>query len=73
VTNGEGRRTARLTELKTRLEHQLAEFEKQYAMQTPVFCARFERGEMGDAADFVEWSATDEMVRNLGKRLATLR
>lgn len=66
------RETSRLTELKTRLEHQLAEFEKQYAMQTSVFCARFERGEMGDATDFVEWSATDEMVRNLDKRLALL-
>jgi hypothetical protein len=67
------RETARLLELKTRLEQQLAEFEQQYAMQTPAFYARFERGELGDATDFVEWSATHEMVGNLNERLALLR
>jgi len=67
------RETARLTELKTRLEQQLGEFGKQYAMKTPDFYARFERGELGDAADFVEWSATCEMAGNLDKRLMLLR
>jgi hypothetical protein len=67
------RETARLTDLKTRLEQQLSEFERQYAMKTPDFYARFERGELGDAVDFVEWSATYEMVDNLNKRLALLQ
>ena len=67
------REAARLTDLKERLERQLAEFEKQYAMKTPVFYARFERGELGDVIDFVEWSATFEMVANLNKRLALLQ
>ncbi len=67
------RETARLTELKTRLEHQLSEFEQQYAIKSPDFYARFERGELGDSADFVEWSATCAMVENLNKRLALLK
>lgn len=67
------RETARLLEIKSRLEQQLREFEQQYAMPTSTFYARFERGELGDATDFVEWSATYEMVENLNKRLALLR
>lgn len=67
------RETTRLTELKTRLEQQLGEFEKQHAMKTPDFYARFERGELGDTTDFVEWSATYEMVENLNKQLALLQ
>ena len=67
------RETARLTELKTRLEQQLGEFEKQRTMKTPDFYVQFERGELGDAADFVEWSATCEMVAESNKRLALLQ
>ncbi len=67
------RETMRLIELKTRLEQQLAEFEKQYTMKSSDFNARFERGELGDAMNFVEWSATLEMVANLNKRLALLQ
>lgn len=60
-------KAARLA-LRTRLEQQLGEFEKKYAMKTPDFYARFERGELGDATDFVEWSATFEMLENLRKQ-----
>jgi hypothetical protein len=67
------RETMRLIELKTRLEQQLAEFEKQYTMKSSDFNARFERGELGDAMNFVEWSATLEMVANLNKRLTLLQ
>ena len=30
---------------------------------------KFERGELGDAMDFVEWSATYEMVKRLERQL----
>ncbi len=58
-------------ELRTRLEQQLANFERQYARESGDFYARFERGELGDAADFVEWSATYEMAAELNKHLAS--
>lgn len=58
-------------ELRTRLEQQLANFERQYAMESGDFYARFERGDLEDAADFVEWSATFEMLGNLRKQLGT--
>jgi len=61
-----------LTEQRTRLQTQLAEFERQYNLASDEFYARFERGELGDATDFVEWSATYEMIHNLEDRLAVL-
>ncbi|CAG0941895.1 hypothetical protein ANRL1_00736 [Anaerolineae bacterium] len=67
------REVTRLVELKSRLEQQLFQFENQHAIKSPEFHARFERGEMGDTMDFVEWSATYEMVVNLNKRLALLQ
>ena len=66
------RETARLTKLKTHLEQQLKDYEKQYAIESAQFHARFERGEMGDGTDFVEWSATYEMLEGLNRRLALL-
>lgn len=52
-------------ELRARLKQQLADFEKQYAMESVDFYEQFEHGDLGDAADFVEWSATYEMLKNL--------
>jgi hypothetical protein len=48
-----------------RLRDQLAVFENRYGLTTPEFYERFEHGEMGDDADFFEWSATWEMVQDL--------
>ncbi len=66
------RETTRLTEMRTRLEIQQGEFETRHGMKSADFYERFERGELGDAMDFVEWSATYEMIANLDKRLAFL-
>jgi len=56
-----------------RLRDQLAVFEDRYGLSTPEFYERFERGEMGDDADFFEWSATWEMVRELKGELELLQ
>ena len=66
------REVTHLTEQKTRLQTQLTEFEQQYDLASDEFYTRFERGELGDATDFVEWSATYEMIQNLEDRLAVL-
>jgi len=55
----------RLTSQQARLEQQLAEFERRYSISSKEFHEKFERGELGDAMDFVEWSATYEMAANL--------
>jgi len=62
----------RMRELKARLLEQLTAFEKNHALDTPTFYSRYEKGEMGDAIDFVEWSATWEMLLNLDKRITLL-
>jgi len=66
------REIANIANQKAHLEAQLAEFERQYDQSSEHFYERFERGELGDDADFVEWSATFEMVQNLQRRLDVL-
>jgi hypothetical protein len=62
----------RLRELKATLHSQLTEFEKKYGISTEIFGERFERGEMGDDMDSIEWSATTEMLRNVENHLSLL-
>jgi len=66
------RETSRLISQKARLEQQLAEFERKYSLDSEEFYEKFERGELGDTMDFVEWSATYEMVTNLRRQLSIL-
>jgi hypothetical protein len=56
----------------TRLQQQLVAFEGQYGRSTPELHERFERGELGDDTDYVEWSATWEMVQQLQQGLKLL-
>lgn len=66
------RETSRLETFKLRLDTRMAAFEQQYNMLTPDFYLQFEKGEVGDAMDFIEWSATYEMLENLEKRMTLL-
>jgi len=66
------REIERVRELKKRLAAQLAEFEEHYALKSADFYTRYENGEMGDSMDFVEWSATVEMLANAEKQMALL-
>jgi len=66
------REVERMRDLKARLMDQLAEFEERYALESADFHTRYEDGEMGDTMDFVEWSATVEMLENAERRLALL-
>jgi len=66
------REITRMLELKARLTDQLAKFEEKYSLSSSDFYKRYENGEMGDEMDFVEWSATLEMLANAERRLALL-
>ena len=63
------REIGRVRKLTKRLAVQLAEFEKHYALKSSDFYTRYENGEMGDSMDFVEWSATIEMLANADKKM----
>jgi hypothetical protein len=59
------RERQRLLRQQTRLDSHVAEFERRYGWRSDEFYPRFERGELGDDMDFIEWSATIEMIANL--------
>ena len=55
------------------LKAELQAFEDQYKMSSEDFYQRFRLGEMGDAVDFVEWSAFYQMWVSVQKRLEILQ
>ncbi|MCX6046179.1 MAG: hypothetical protein NT075_13795 [Chloroflexi bacterium] len=55
----------RLLTLKSRLVEQVSGFENKYSLTSEQFYLRYEQGEMGDDIDFIEWSATLEMIATL--------
>jgi len=54
------------------LEVSLAAFEQRYQMSSAQFQQCFHAGQLGDDADFFEWSALHDMAKNLHQRLAIL-
>ena len=50
----------------------LRDFERQYKMESADFYRRFQQGELGDAADFFEWSALYTMHQSTLERLESL-
>lgn len=51
----------------------LADFEVKYGMETKVFLARFEAGQLGDDADFFEWYSFARLLSQWEKSLLSLR
>ena len=51
----------------------LLRFEDRFGMASEVFYQRFEAGELGDGADFIEWASFYDMYRNAKNRLAAVR
>jgi hypothetical protein len=54
------------------LRQRLSVFEGHYQMSSEDFYQRFRAGELGDAAEFVEWSVFCEMVDSVRERLELL-
>lgn len=64
-----------LSELKRNLDDldmRIVQLERQYAMSSREFSERFDSGELGDAADFVEWSAYADMRIQLIRKIDIL-
>ena len=66
------RKRTELTQHREAMRAELADFEKRYSMVSTEFFEKFERGELGDAVDFFDWSATWQMYNNVLKYLRTL-
>ena len=67
------RELKRIQNFVKHLQEQLNTFEKQYLIETTEFILKYESGKMGDNIDFVEWSATIDMLNNAHKRLNILK
>jgi len=56
-----------------RLEGRLRKLEDQYHLSSPEFYRQFQAGEMGDEADFFEWSAFYQMWLSTREQLDLLK
>lgn len=64
---------ARLEQELSRLEEKLAKFEAHYQRSSAQFYSLFQAGEMGDEADFFEWSAFYQMWVSTREQLNVLQ
>lgn len=65
-----------VSELKRNLQEltsKISIFEKNYNMPSELFLKKFDSGELGDAADFIEWFAYSDMKSELIRRLEILQ
>lgn len=54
------------------LHADLLRFEERYGMASEEFYNRFESGELGDDADFIEWASFYDMYQNARRRFDVL-
>ncbi len=66
------RERGKLRQQLARLHSHTADLEARYGWTSDEFYPRFERGELGDDMDLIEWSATIEMIRNLQRAIGAL-
>lgn len=66
------REQQRLLKLQATLSDELLQFEQCYLLDSTEFQVRYQQGKMGDDMDFMEWSATLEMLQQVKQHLALL-
>lgn len=54
------------------LRTDLDEYESKYGIPSNTFLEQYDRGEMGDAMDFVEWASLTQMYQRESDRLSLL-
>jgi hypothetical protein len=62
----------RVAESKNRLTQDINQFEKQYEMNSQVFQQQYDSGQLTDDMDFMEWSASLDMLAQVEKQLKWL-
>jgi len=50
----------------------VVQFEQRYQLNSIEFQSRYQQGELGDDLDFMEWSATLEMLQQLKQHIVIL-
>lgn len=67
------RERQQLLKQRDELRRELEQFEQQCGLASTEFYARFERGEMGDDLDFVDWSGAWRVYQAVSDLLALLK
>ncbi len=67
------RERQQLLKQRDELRRELEQFEQQYGLASVEFYTRFERGEMGDDLDFVDWSGAWRVYQTVSDSLALLK
>ena len=50
----------------------MVQFEQRYQLNSIEFQSRYQQGELGDDLDFMEWSATLEMLQQVKQHVTLL-
>ena len=66
------REQQRLLKLQVSLSEEVVQFEQRYQLNSIEFQSRYQQGELGDDLDFMEWSATLEMLQQLKQHIVIL-
>ena len=56
-----------MNDIRQKLFQLIAKFEEKYGMNSEEFYGRYEAGTLNDDMDYVEWSATLDMLAALNK------
>ena len=62
----------KLAEDLKEIEAQMRSFEDEYAMNSADFILKFDKGEVGDNIDFMEWASLCDMQKRIQDRLILL-
>lgn len=62
----------RISEIQKRLLSDVNQFEAHYEMKSTQFQSQYDKGILGDDIDFIEWSATLDMLNQIEKQLKWL-
>ncbi len=66
------RESARMGDMHSRINAQIAAFEAQYAMSSEDFQSRYDKGSIGDDMDLIEWAATLDMRERIQRHLSMI-
>ncbi len=57
-----------MNDIRQKLLQLIAKFEEKYGMNSEEFNRRYEAGTLGDDMDYVEWSATIDMLTGIEEK-----
>ena len=57
-----------MNDIRQKLLQLIAKFEEKYGMNSEEFNRRYEAGTLGDDMDYVEWSATLDMLAGIEEK-----